>query len=90
MTGLGPSLAVLLPKRGDSIVELAELGGEDDVMSLGQTVQEIGSLLACLLDLGTDFSQCSHIRKNDAGGATIPGWLMAALTVRRRGQDGFR
>jgi Tol biopolymer transport system component len=51
---------VLVPERGDSGVELTELGGEDDVVSLGQTVQEIGALLACPLDLGTDFGKCSH------------------------------
>jgi hypothetical protein len=29
-------------------------------VSGGQTVQEIGALLACSLDLGTDFGKCSH------------------------------
>jgi Tol biopolymer transport system component len=58
--GLRPRLAMLVPERGNSIVELTELGGEDDVVSLGQTVQEIGALLACPLGLGTDFGKCSH------------------------------
>jgi hypothetical protein len=58
--GVGTRLAMELPERGDSIVELAELGGEDDVVSGGQTVQEIGALLAGPLDLGTDFGKCSH------------------------------
>jgi hypothetical protein len=58
--GVGTRLAMELPERGDSIVELAELGGEDDVVSGGQTVQEIGALLACPLDLATDFGKCSH------------------------------
>jgi Tol biopolymer transport system component len=52
---------MLVPERGNSSVELAELGGEDDVMSSGQTVQESGALLAGTLDLGTDFSKCSHM-----------------------------
>jgi dipeptidyl aminopeptidase/acylaminoacyl peptidase len=51
---------MLVPERGNSSVELTELGGEDDVMSMGQTVQEIGALLACPLGLGTDFGKCSH------------------------------
>jgi dipeptidyl aminopeptidase/acylaminoacyl peptidase len=51
---------MLVPERGNSSVELTELGGEDDVMSTGQTVQEIGALLACPLGLGTDFGKCSH------------------------------
>jgi TolB protein len=51
---------MLVPERGDSSVELTELGGEDDVVSGGQTVQEIGALLACPLGLGTDFGKCSH------------------------------
>jgi hypothetical protein len=58
---LGPRLAMLLPKRGDSSVELTELGGEDDVVSGGQTVQETDALLACTLDLVTDFGKCSHV-----------------------------
>lgn len=51
---------MLLPERGDSSVELTELGGEDDVVSGGQTVQELGALLAGALDLATDFGKCSH------------------------------
>jgi Tol biopolymer transport system component len=51
---------MLLPERGDASVELTELSGEDDVVSLGQTVQEIGALLACTLGLGADFGKCSH------------------------------
>ena len=58
--GLGPRLSMLLPERGDSSVELTELGGEDDVVSGGQTVQELGALLAGALDLATDFGKCSH------------------------------
>jgi hypothetical protein len=58
--GTGPRLSMLLPERGDSSVELTELGGEDGVMSGGQTMQEIGALLACPLDLATDFDRCSH------------------------------
>jgi hypothetical protein len=60
-TGAGPCLAVLVPERGNTIVELAELGGEDDVVSLGQTVQELGALLAGALDLGSDVLQCAHV-----------------------------
>lgn len=62
MAGPSPRLPVLLPELGNSIVELAELGGEDDVMSGGQTVQEVGALLACALDLLTDFGKCSHCK----------------------------
>jgi Tol biopolymer transport system component len=51
---------VLVPERGNPCIELTELGGEDGVMSFGQTVQETGALLACPLDLGTDFGRCSH------------------------------
>ena len=51
---------MLVPERGNSSVELAELGGEDGVVSGGQTVQETGAVLACPLDLGTDFGKCSH------------------------------
>lgn len=62
MAGLSPRLSVLLPELGNSIVEPAKLGGEDDVVSSGQTVQEIGALLAGSLDLGTDFGKCSHCK----------------------------
>jgi len=58
--GLGAGQAVLVPELGDSGVELAQLGGEDSVMSFGQTVQESGTLLACALDLATNFGKCSH------------------------------
>jgi TolB protein len=58
---------MLVPERGNSSVELTELGGEDDVVSLGQTVQEIGALLACPLGLGTDFGKCSHHMKKRRG-----------------------
>ena len=54
---------MLVPERGNSSVELSELGGEDDVMSGGQTVQESGTLLAGALDLGTDFGKCSHMTR---------------------------
>ena len=57
---------MLFPERGDSSVELTELGGEDDVVSGGQTVQENGALLARTLDLGTDFGICSHAWKNES------------------------
>lgn len=60
VAGLSPRLTMLVPELANPIVELAELGGEDDVVSGGQTVQEIGALLACSLDLGTDFGKCSH------------------------------
>jgi hypothetical protein len=60
VAGLSPRLPMLVPELGNPIVELAELGGEDDVVSCGQTVQEIGALLAGPLDLGTDFGKCSH------------------------------
>ena len=51
---------MLLPERGDTSVELTELGGEDGVMSGGQTVQETGAFLACALDLATDFGKNCH------------------------------
>ena len=51
---------MLVPEVGDTGVELAQLGGEDNVMSRGQTVQESGTLLACALDLATNFGKCSH------------------------------
>jgi hypothetical protein len=71
-TGACPCLAVLVPERGDSIVELAELGGEDDVVSFGQTVQELGTLLAGALDLGTDVLQDAHVYVNECSRDVIP------------------
>ena len=71
-TGTCPCLAVLVPERGDSIVELAKLGGEDDVVSLGQTVQELGTLLAGALDLGTDVLQNAHVYENECPRVAIP------------------
>lgn len=56
---------MLVPKVGDASIELAQLGGEDNVMSIGQTVQENGALLACAFDLATNFGKCSHAWKND-------------------------
>jgi Tol biopolymer transport system component len=76
---LGPRLAMLLPKRGDSSVELTELGGEDDVVSGGQTVQETDALLACTLDLVTDFGKCSHVMRKRR--ASITHSLLLALIV---------
>jgi Tol biopolymer transport system component len=58
---------MLVPERSNASVELTELGGEDDVVSLGQTMQEIGALLACTLGLGTDFGKCSHHMKKRRG-----------------------
>ena len=60
MPGACPGLSMLVPERGNASVELSELGGEDDVVSGGQTVQESGAVLAGALDLGTDFSQLFH------------------------------
>jgi Tol biopolymer transport system component len=59
-TGLRSGLAVLVPERSNPCIEFTELGGEDGIMSFGQAVQETGALLACPLDLGTDFGKCSH------------------------------
>jgi hypothetical protein len=61
MAGMRPRLAVFIPERGDTSVELTELGGEDDVVSVGQTVQESGAVLAGALDLRTDVGNCSHL-----------------------------
>lgn len=58
---------MLVPEVGDASVEFAQLGGEDGVMSRGQTVQESGALLACALDLATNFGKCSHAWTNDEG-----------------------
>jgi hypothetical protein len=71
-TGACPCLALLVPERGNSIVELAELGGEDGVVSFGQTVQELGALLAGAFDLGTDVLQDAHVHKNDWAADVIP------------------
>src|SRR5215210_1063525 len=65
--------AVLVPEASDPLVELLQLGGEDDVPSLGETVQESGAVLAHALDLVTDFRQCSHIWENDRVAVVIPG-----------------
>ena len=61
MAGVRPRLAVFIPERGDTSIELTELGGEDYVVSVGQTVQESGAVLAGALDLRTDISDCSHL-----------------------------
>jgi hypothetical protein len=67
------SLALLVPQLGDALVERAELRGEDGVMSLGQTVQKSGAVLACALDLGTDVIDRFHTEKNETGRSRIPG-----------------
>ena len=61
VAGVCPRLTVLVPERCDASVELTELGGEDNVVSGGQTVQESGAVLAGALDLSTDFSDRSHL-----------------------------
>ena len=61
MAGVCPRLTVLVPESGDASVELTELGGEDDVVSRGQTVQESGAVLAGALDLRTDLSNGFHL-----------------------------
>jgi len=48
---------MLVPEIGDPGIKLTQLGGEDDVMSGGQTMQENGTVLACALDLATNISQ---------------------------------
>ena len=60
-----PGFAVLVPEPSDPLVELLQLGGEDDVPSRGETVQESGAVLARALDLLTDFVECSHIWENE-------------------------
>jgi hypothetical protein len=37
-------------------------------MSIGQTVQESGAVLAGALDLGTDVADCSHTCSETGGG----------------------
>src|SRR5262245_15386645 len=66
------SLAVLVPQLCDAGVELAELRGEDDVMSMGQTVQEAGAVLAGALDLRTDVVDCFHTCDNETARSRIP------------------
>jgi hypothetical protein len=61
MAGVCPRLAVFVPESGNASVELTELGGEDDVVSGGQTVQESGAVLAGALDLPTDVGNGSHL-----------------------------
>jgi hypothetical protein len=63
---------VFVPELRDPLVQLAELGCENGVMSTGQAVQENGAVLARALDLATDFSQISHIWENDRGRWVIP------------------
>jgi hypothetical protein len=55
--GLSSRLPMLVPEIGDPGIKLTQLGGEDDVMSTGQTMQESGTLLACALDLATNITQ---------------------------------
>jgi len=64
--------AVFVPELRDAVVELAELGCEDGIVSTGQTVQESGALLARALDLATDLRQCSHTWENEDGVFAIP------------------
>ncbi len=64
--------AVFVPELRDAVVELAELGCEDGIMSTGQTVQESGALLARALDLATDLRQCSHTWENENRVFAIP------------------
>ena len=66
------SLAVLVPQLCDAGVELAELRGEDDVMSTGQTVQESGTVLAGALDLRTDVVDGFHAYENETNRSCIP------------------
>src|SRR5215475_9636028 len=65
-------LAVLVPQLGDALVELVELRGEGCVMSVRQTVQESGAVLAGALDLGTDVFNRFHTDKNETGRSSIP------------------
>jgi hypothetical protein len=41
-------------------------------MSLGQTVQESGAVLAGALDLRTDVVNCLHVEENETGRSGIP------------------
>jgi hypothetical protein len=63
---------VLVPEGGNTSVELTELGGEDDVVSVRQTVEESGALLARALDLRTDLMQLAHVDENDFDRSAIP------------------
>jgi hypothetical protein len=72
VAGVGPRGAMLVPERGNVIVELTQLGGEDDVVSGGQTMQEIGTLLAGALDLVPDVTDGSHTYKNGEPAPLIP------------------
>jgi hypothetical protein len=72
VAGMGPRGAMLVPERGNAIVELTELGGEDNVVSGGQTMQESGTVLAGALDLVPDVSDGSHTYKNGERAPLIP------------------
>ena len=65
-------LTVLVPEPGDAIVQLLELRGEDDVLSGGQALTEIGAVLAGALDLATDFLNRFHTTKNEVLSPAIP------------------
>lgn len=71
-THANTGFAVFIPQLGDAIVQLAELVGEDGVMSTGQTLQENGAVLAGALDLATDFLNRLHTPENDWAGGAIP------------------
>jgi hypothetical protein len=64
--------AMFIPKLRDAVVQLAELVGEDDVVSQGQTLQENGAVLAGALDLATDFLDRLHTFENEPPRSLIP------------------
>jgi hypothetical protein len=59
-TGLNLRRAVLVPEAGDLLLHLCMVRSDDDVMALGEDVQELGTPLRCTLDLDSDVVECSH------------------------------
>jgi hypothetical protein len=65
-------LAVLGPERRNLGLELLQLGGEHDVVALGERVVQLGAPLRGALDFELDVLLCPHIFVNGEGRRDIP------------------
>ena len=52
--------AVFVPEAGDALFHLCVLRSDDDVVALGEDVQQLGTPLGGALDLEPDVIECSH------------------------------
>jgi hypothetical protein len=68
----GLQRAVLVPERGNALLELMQLGRKRGVVSCGQEVPELAAALGGAVELGVDLVESTHVFVNDLTSIDIP------------------